>query len=130
MKRVDLIEAISVVICLSFAIMISLYHISYDGYMGLTERAWGAVWAVAENGFAMFVCFIVSIYSWGIMQKIFRYVMIPYFVLKLIYHFSCYSGIYLLSAKKWEYLWSYLAVALLIITIGYCFYLIKKKDVA
>lgn len=130
MKKIDVIEVCSIVTCLMFVIAISLYHVSYDGYLGLKERTWSVVWAVSENGFALALCVIVGFHSYGVVRRMFRYVLIPYFVLKLAYHVSCYSGLYLMSKKEWEGLWSYMLVALIILCLAYCLNLIKKSHVA
>lgn len=130
MRKIDLIEVYAVVACLLFAITISLYHVSFDGYLGLSERTWSVVWAVSENGFALILCHIVSIYLCGVVRKVFRYVLMPYFILKLIYHVSCYSGLYLMSKEAWEELWSYVLVVLIIVCLAYCINLIRKDHVA
>jgi len=120
------IETIAVVICLLFAIAISLYHVSYEGYLGLSNRFWGSLWAISENGLSLTLCFLVVIYSYGILQKLFTWLFIPYFSIKLIYHFSCYSKIYLINSEAWRYVWSIVLVALIISSLIYI--LTKQKD--
>ncbi len=126
MKKTDLIEIISVTLCLIFAIAISLYHVSFNGYLGLSDKFWGSLWAISENGFALTLSLIISFYFSGVMRVIFRYVFVPYFVLKLVYHFSCYSGIYLMNEKSWSNLWGVVLVILFIVGLGYCLILIHK----
>jgi len=121
MRRV---ETIAVVICLLFAIAISLYHVSYEGYLGLSDKFWGSLWAISENGLSLTLCFLVAIYSYGILQKLFTWLFIPYFSIKLVYHFSCYSKIYLVSSDVWRYVWS--IVLIFIILIGLII-VIKKR---
>ena len=127
MRRYDMIEVYSVAICMTFAVAISLYHVSFDGYLGLSDKFWGAVWAISENGFAMFLCILISTYFSGTIQKIFRYVFVPYFALKLIYHFSCYSGIYITSERAWESLWIVVVVLLFVVSLIYCLFLIRRN---
>lgn len=129
MRKIDLIEIVPIALCMLFAIAISLYHVSFEGYLGLSERTWGAVWAIAENGFSIMLCWMISIYAIGVTRLLFRWVFIPYFILKLIYHFSCYSSIYLLAKESWRNIWSVLCVCLLIVSIVYCLILIKKRHV-
>lgn len=107
-----------------FAIAISLYHVSFEGYLGLSDKAWGSVWAISENGFSLMLCWMISMYSIGLIKNIFRWVFMPYFALKLIYHFSCFSGIYLLAKESWRDIWSVMCVCLLIVSIVYCLILI------
>ncbi len=126
MKR-DLIEIVPVALCLLFAVVISLYHVSFDGYLELSEQTWGTVWAIAENGFSLLLCGIVIINTSGLVSKLFQWVFIPYFVLKLIYHISCYSGIYLFSVDTWEVVWSSVLVILFIVSLIYTLILIRKR---
>lgn len=128
MKRVNLIEIVPVAMCLLFAIAISLYHVSFEGYLGLSEKSWGAVWAIAENGFSLLLCSIVILNTSGVMKVIFKWVFVPYFVMKLVYHISCYSGLHLFSVDIWEIVWSSVLVILLIASLIYTLFLIRKKD--
>jgi hypothetical protein len=127
MKKTDLIEIVPVAVCLLFAIAISLYHVSFEGYLGLSLKFWRSVWAISENGFSLALCVLVLIYSSGILNKLIKFVFIPYFALKLIYHLSCYSGIYLFSVDTWESIWSYVLVILFIVSLVYCLILIRKR---
>ena len=127
MKRISLIEIVPIVLCLLFAIAISLYHVSFDGYMGLSEKFWGTIWAVAENGFSLLLCGIVIINTSGMIAKMFQWVFVPYFILKLIYHISCYSGLYLFSVDTWEAVWSSVLVILFVIALIYTLILIRKR---
>jgi hypothetical protein len=125
LKKIDMIEFIAIVICLIFAIAITLYHVSYSGYLGLSEKAWSLVWALSENGLSLTMCVIIGVYFSGTIGKLFRWLFIPYFSLKLIYHISCYSGIYLLSKGMWSNLWS--AVLVLIFIVGLFMVFIKIR---
>lgn len=100
------IETIAIIFSLLFIIAISLYHISYEGYLGLSQRFWESVWAISNNGILLTMSFLVVLYSWGVIRLLFTWVFIPYFLIKLIYQFSVYSEIYVFSPKTWEYIWS------------------------
>lgn len=130
MKKYDLIEIYSVAICLLFAIAISLYHISFDGYLGLSETNWNVVYTICNNGFSIALCNIIILYGSSLMRKIMLIVFIPYFVVRLIYHFSCYSGVYLLAKGTWENIWSVILVILILMGLVYCLQLIKGNYVA
>ena len=129
MKKIDLIEIVPIVLCMAFAIVISLYHVSFEGYLGLSNKVWGSVWAIAENGFSLMLCWLVSVYSVDVIRIVFRWVFMPYFALKLIYHFSCYSDIYLLEEELWRNIWAVACICLLIVSIVYCLILIRKRHV-
>ena len=130
MRKVNMIELIQVVSILLFVILISIYHISFDGYLGISEKNWAVVWAIAENGLLLTLSFIVVSRSIGIVRIICRWILTPYFILKLIYHLSCFSGIYLFSIKTWMNFWSFVLVGLIITTLIACINLIYRKDVA
>jgi hypothetical protein len=128
-KKINLIdwsEIIMVSVCLIFAVIMSLYHISYNNYLGISERTWNVVWAVAQDGFSVALCIIISLLSVDIMKIVFRWVFIPYFLIKLIYDFSCFSGNYFLSKSTWVDIWS--IVIVVIIMIGAVFCLIKLNS--
>lgn len=122
-KKFDMIEAVVIVICLLFAVAISFYHIAQDGEFGLSTKQWRAVWAVSENGLSLTMSVVIVIFSYGLIRTIFKYLFIPYFTIKLIYHFSCFAGIYILPAETWSYVWS--GVCVLSIIFG--LYLLLKK---
>lgn len=111
MKR---LETIAVIFSLLFMIAISLYHVSYEGFLGLTNRFWESLWAVSNNGILLTMSFMIILYSWGVIRLLFTWVFIPYFVLKLIYQFSVYSEVYLMSPKAWENVWSFALVFIII----------------
>lgn len=128
-KKIDWFEFTVISICLLFATAISLYHISFDGYLGLTEAQWSTVWAVAENGFSLFLCYLVAQSTAGIIKVLFNWLFIPYFALKLVYHVSCYSGIYLLSKDIWEIIWSFILALMIITNLILCVKLMRKHYV-
>lgn len=114
MKR---IETIAIVFSLLFMIAISLYHVSYDGFLGLSNLFWESVWAISNNGILLMMAFLVMLYSWGIIRLLMAWVFMPYFFVKLIYQFSVYSEIYFVSPTAWEYVWSGVFVLTIIVTL-------------
>lgn len=127
MRKYDLIEACLVIISILFMIVISLYHLSFEGSFGISAKTWNVIWAFAENGLALSLCVIISLYFLGIVKLIFRYVFAPYFAIKLLYHFTCLSGVKILPAPAWEVVWSFILVILFIVTIIYLKVVIHKK---
>lgn len=125
MSRFDWVELLIIVTCLIFTLAISLYHISFNGFLSLSESGWGTVWAISENGLSIIMSIIIAIYSYGSIKKLFKYLFIPYFSLKLIYHASCYSGLYLMSKNAWESFWS--IVMIIMIIVGFCLILIQSR---
>jgi hypothetical protein len=128
MKKNDWIEFSLVTSCLLFAMMISLYHISHEGYLGLTENQWGVIWGIAENILSLVMCIIIGRNTIGEVKNLFRWLFIPYFSLKIIYHFSCFSGIYFLAKSSWETIWSYAVVIILLSAMFYCLILTRRKN--
>jgi hypothetical protein len=123
LKKIEWTEIIMVSVCLLFAVIMSLYHISYGGYLGISERTWNVIWAIAQDSFSVALCLIISLLSVDMMRLVFRWVFIPYFLLKFIYDFSCFSGNYFLEKSTWVDIWS--VVVVVIILIGAIFCLIK-----
>lgn len=111
MKR---LETVVIMICLLFVMAISLYHVSSDGYLGLSEKSWYYVWIISENGLLLTMSFLMLLYSTCVIRKMFSYLFIPYFSLKLIYHFTCIAGIYVLSPAVWESVWVIILILLVI----------------
>ena len=131
--KIDVLECSAVVLLLLFAIVIGQYHISYEGFKGLTEIEWNRVWAIAENSLTLILSILVSILAGsGVLRLMFNYIFIPYFIVKLIYHYSAFFQVYIISKEWWENLWSWICWILLSIGLVYCLMLIKKikKNVA
>jgi hypothetical protein len=132
-KKIDVIELSAVVLSLLFAIVISLYHMSFNGFEGLSSDQWATVWAIAENSLSLLMVALISIFAGkGILRTMFSWVFIPYFITKLIYHYSIFSQTYMLSPKTWENIWSFTCVFLLGTGLFYCLNSIRKirKNVA
>jgi hypothetical protein len=132
-KKIDVIEISAVTLSLLFTIFISLYHISYNGFEGLSSNQWNIIWAIAENSFSLLSSGLIIIYAGsGIIRTMFKWIFIPYFITKLIYHFSLFSQIYILPKNVWENIWSFICVFLLGIGLFQCLKLIRRyrKNVA
>jgi len=59
MRKVDLIETLIVIVCSIFIVTLSLYHMSFNGYLGLSEKTWGLIWSLSENGLMLTLSFIL-----------------------------------------------------------------------
>lgn len=132
-KKIDVVEFSAVVLSLLFAIIISLYHMSFNGFEGLTSEQWNTVWAIAENSLSLVMAALISIFAGkGIIRTMFSWIFIPYFITKLIYHYSVFTQTYLLPSKTWEDIWSFICVFLLSTGMFYCINSIRKsrKNVA
>jgi len=75
---------------------------------GLSKEQWNIVWLVSENGIMLLFSVISGIYFIGLIRYIFRWVFTPLFIIKLIYHFTCFTGVYLFSPAIWEVVWSFM----------------------
>lgn len=126
LKKIDWVEFGFVLGGLIFAIAICYYHISFDGYLNLSNEVWGSIWAISENGLSLLMSLALVIFAYGALKKFFGILLI-YFSVKLIYHFSCYSKIYICSKEIWEQIWSYLCVGLFVIGLLYFIYIIQKN---
>jgi hypothetical protein len=126
-NKIDVIEISAVVLSLIFAIVISMYHMSFNGFEGLSSSQWDTVWAIAENSLSLVMATLVSIFAGkGIIRTMFNWVFIPYFIIKLIYHYSIFSQVYILPKQSWENIWSFICVFLLGTGLFYCINSIKK----
>jgi hypothetical protein len=125
-KKFDLIETLTVSSCLLFTIAISLYHLSHEGYLGLSEKQWGVVWSISEEGLTLTLCTVIFLFATGFIKWFFGGLLV-YLGIKIIYHVSCFSGIYLFPKFTWENVWSIILVVLLIFGLFYCLYLLKKR---
>jgi len=127
-KKVDILEFLVVILSLLFIFVISAYHLSYNGFEGLTTKQWNVIWAIAENSISLLMASLVSIYSGvGTIRLLFKWIFIPYFIIKLIYHYSAFGQIYIISEKWWENIWSFICTFLLTIGVGYCLNLIMRN---
>ena len=119
-KKVDILEFFAIILCLLFVVVISLYHLSYNGYKGLSSDQWNVVWAIAENFLSLVMSILLSIFGSKTIRLMFFSLFIPYFIIKLIYQFSVFSQVYIVSRELWEYIWSFVCVFVLGIGLFYC----------
>jgi hypothetical protein len=126
-RKIKNIELIAIVSCLIFAVAISLYHLSYGGYLGLSLNAWYLIWALAENGFSLSLCAIIGSLTTGLLQFIFRWLFVPYFAIKLLYHISVYGQVYIISGSAWNWLWSFELVILILVGLFCCVIYLKTE---
>jgi hypothetical protein len=132
-NKVDVLEISAITLSLLFILVISQYHISYEGFRGLTENQWNRVWVIAENSLNLTMSTLITILAGsGLIRLMFKYIFIPYFIVKLIYQCSMFFQIYIVSKEWWESIWSFICVSLLTIGVFYCLRLIRKyrKNVA
>jgi hypothetical protein len=116
-KKLDIFENIVMVICLIFVIAMCLFHISYDGYLGISQAKWETIWAISINGFTLFIIILIANLTVGYFSRFFSYILIPYFAVKLIYDFSVFSGVYIISPEWWERVWSWILPLLLVLLL-------------
>lgn len=121
MKKRSVIETVVIALILIFAVVICLYHNS--------ERTiqMDKLWVIAENGLQLVMSLFISFLTVGFVKIFFRWVLAPYFVTKLVYHFSCFASIYILPVKVWSDIWSALCVAVMLAGLIYCLILYKSR---
>jgi hypothetical protein len=128
-KKIDWIEFFGAVAWLLSLTALSLYQMSDVGILKLSNEVRGSVWAFAENSLCLTLVILGILYFPGFLRLL-AWASAPYFLIKMVYHFSCYSGLYLLPKEKWQNLWAYISVFCLILSLLYIIYLIRKKYVA
>lgn len=122
MRQKEKIGLITLIACLVFAIVISIYHVA-----GTETKLWSALWALSENSLMLTMSLYIAYLSEGFLKVFFRWAFPPYFMIKLVYHISCYVGIYLMSPEKWAVLWSGIAVSGLLVGLIYCLILSQNE---
>ena len=125
-QKIDWIEFLVVAVALFFATALCLFHISDEGYLGLKSYQWDMIWAVSENGLTLWMSIIIVMLSGGIIKNVFKYIFIPYFILKMYYHIRCYSNVHMLK-DRWEDIWSVACVLLLVVGMSCCLLLIRRR---
>jgi hypothetical protein len=113
MKKRDKIEVIVIALCGIFAVTMALYHILGTDFLR-------RVWIFTDNGLPLVMSLFISYVTVGFLKIFFRWVLPPYFITKLIYHFSCVTGFYIMSPQLWELLWSIIAVDVLVTGLIFC----------
>jgi hypothetical protein len=113
-KSIDTTALILVAIGLFFLVALSMYNLSHEGYLRLSEKTWKGIWVFAENGILIFLCLLVSLLTYGTLKDIFRWVFIPYFIIRIAYYLSCYLGFVTFSNDAW----SIILVAEIIVSLG------------
>ena len=73
-------EVLLIALCLLFTLVISNYHLSWNGYLGLSQERWDTIWAIFENGFSLLLCLIIIIFSYGAIRKLFKFIFIKIIV--------------------------------------------------
>jgi hypothetical protein len=128
MKNNKWIEFGSILSCLIFAIAISFFHLSSVGEDGPTPVKWSIIWTISENGLGMSISLLISLLTEGFVKFLFRWIFVPYFIIKLIYHISCYTGIILLPLVVWSWFWSIELIVFFAVMFILCMiYIIKEK---
>lgn len=140
-KQIDWLAFSFISVISLFIVALSLYHLSCNhfpeayeekyitgSYLGLKQATWNVIWAFAQTGLEFTMCIIGIVFSYGILRKFIFSTLFPYFIITMIYLFSCYSGIRLLSEDKWEIVWSLLLVGALLSSLIYSYLLIFKED--
>lgn len=134
-KKINWQEIIIIVPPIVFLVFITMYHLSYYGYLGFPKSVWKSVYAIANNGLFLSLCITIIILiqaiknnSLGNYQRIknmFWIVFVPYFTLKIIYDVTCYLNIYITSKDVWEDIWSIALVLLIFVCLSIYFIMPK-----
>lgn len=112
-KKYNWSEIMIVLITMIFIVAISTYHSSYNGKFSLSLSDWNTLGMITLNLFILFIVWLVGYITSGIIRITF-WGLVPYFIVKLIYHISCELGIYLKSKEWWESLFSTICIVTII----------------
>lgn len=100
-ENIDLVELFGIVLPFLFIIIIGIYHIK-----GNPNGKWSTVQVLSENMQSLSMVGLIILLSYsGVIRSIYKYIFAPYFIIKCIYHISCYLQIYIVSPKIWEIIW-------------------------
>jgi hypothetical protein len=107
MKKGDWIENLILILPVIFLAIISVWHAF--GKIGV--QPWSAIYFLSNHLFVIYLASIIY-FTVGIieLQKIMKFLVIPYFVLKIIYQILIWVGVYMGSEKLWEHIWSLILV--------------------
>jgi hypothetical protein len=74
------------------------------------------------------ISLLISLLTEGFVKFLFRWIFVPYFVIKLFYHITCYTGIAFLPLNVWSWFWSLELIIFFITMFILCIvYIIKEK---
>lgn len=122
-NSIDIIDALGVIAPLAFVLLIAAYHVS-DSFIVITEEIRNVFWAICINMLFLSVFVYVIIVSYNeIVKGIYKWVLIPYIFLQLIYQISCFSGIYLFSKQTWGAVFG----AFIVLAFIVCLIIFKKN---
>lgn len=121
-NNIDIVDALGVIAPLAFVLLIAGYHVS-DSFIIISEKFRNIFWAVCINMLFFVMCVYVILLSYNeVVRSIYKWVMIPYIALQLLYQFSCFSGIYIFSKQTWGATFGLFIVVALIV----CLIILKK----
>lgn len=120
LDNIDWVKQLGMVAPLIFMLIIGAYH---AGLFGDKYAIW---WTYANHLLiiTMGVVIILLTYSEK-MRNIYKYVVIPYFALKLFYHLVCNYNWYIVSPKTWQLIWN---EVLILVAISGLIIIMFKED--
>ena len=127
MIKRDRLSELNSIATLIFVVGLILYNLSFSGFLGLSVKSWTLIWAISENGIPICLCIALLLPITEITKSIAKYVLIPYFIIRLAYHVSCYLGIYFISRVAWSWIWGIELVIAGIFGLIICGVLIRKS---
>jgi len=98
----NMVENIALIMSGLFIVAVSLYHISFEGFMGLTKKAWYCIWDLSETGLLLAMCLIITSSCTGFVKMLFGWPVMFYLIFRTFYYLSCHSGIYVMTTNNWS----------------------------
>jgi len=111
-RKVDWIELFILVMPILFLSIISVWHAF--GVNGV--QPWKAIYFLSNHLFIIYLATIIY-FTVGIpeLQKIMKYLVIPYFYFKIVYQLLIWFKVNIGSEKLWEHIWSIILIIVLLI---------------
>lgn len=117
---------ISISVTLICTIALSLYHNSYEGFLGLTVVGWNIVWSIAVNFITLSLIVFAMTKAERFERLFLGWVFIPYFIVKFIYDISAYGQIHIFKQNLWNFAWDVLLVDLFLSGLVFSLIMFKK----
>ena len=105
--RFDWIELLIIALPVLFICVISIWHAF--GVQGV--QPWKAIYFLSNHLLVIYLATIIY-FTVGVpeLQKLMKYLVIPYFYLKIIYQLLIWFNVYIGSDKLWEWIWSIILI--------------------
>jgi hypothetical protein len=111
-KKIDWLELVIVILPILFIAIISFWHAF--GIKGV--QPWSAVYFLSNHLFIIYLAAIIYFTTGSVeLQNIMKYLVIPYFSVKIVYQLLIWIDVNIGSGELWEWIWGIIFVIVLLI---------------